>query len=471
MKKLFSAALIILVALALTGCTTTDTTDLEADLQAKIDLIAVYESQLIEYQEDLLLLNETLAIRDADILIAEDDKSDLSETIESLQQDLEYLQSLIYENVITITLDDGYGAFVSRTVGFNDDFEGTLFDLLEGEFSVGYTESEYGIFLNSVDVLDTVYGNYISLSKNGIASLVGIEDITITDNDVISLDIIWWDTLQQNVYEAIKLFVDEQASNYVNEIDLDYNVMIALNQLDLIDIYTNGDTHLLIDESALVSSNDYVKAAYKLNNISVTNSSVLTSLDDVLPSVSSYSYALTLNALNAFDNTGSNFTTFETTVLDYYKLTETPFDLGADAGGMALTTLSYYSDQTEIQALIDEYAQWISDDQLPSGGFLTRDMTWGETTYPGTENAATMSQIILGLLANGFDPSGIDYTQGENNLISRILEFQNEDGSFDYLYGDELADEDFSTPQAFLALVMYHAYVNNNFEAINAYNR
>ena len=81
-----------------------------------------------------------------------------------------------------------------------------------------------------------------------------------------------------------------------------------------------------------------------------------------------------------------------------------------------------------------------------------------------------MSQVILGLLANGIDPTGTDYTKGTNNLISRLLDFGTETGSFDYVLDDELTEDlAFSTPQAFLALVTYQVFANT-YSAVNPYD-
>ena len=115
--------------------------------------------------------------------------------------------------------------------------------------------------------------------------------------------------------------------------------------------------------------------------------------------------------------------------------------------------------------MITEFATWIQNDQLPSGGIETRDMGWGSS-----ENAASISQVIIGLVANGIDPRGVNYTQGTNNLITRLLDFQHPTGSFDWTLTDAV-DEDlaFSTPQAFLALVVYQEYANT-MSAVNPYS-
>ena len=80
-----------------------------------------------------------------------------------------------------------------------------------------------------------------------------------------------------------------------------------------------------------------------------------------------------------------------------------------------------------------------------------------------------MSQVIMGLIANNIDPTGDDYTKGTNNLISRLTEFQTDTGSFYWVLGDDVTEDlSFSTPQAFLALVVYQQY-SNTFTAVNPY--
>jgi hypothetical protein len=212
----------------------------------------------------------------------------------------------------------------------------------------------------------------------------------------------------------------------------------------------------LVDDSALVTISDYFKAIMKLNVVGVDSTELITELNAI---VVPGGYGQTAYGLLAMDSitTSVDYSTFVTAALADLNTT-TPFDLGLDAGGISIVALSNYSD---IGTLISDYTTWISTSQIDSGGLVTRDVVWGETTYPGTENASSMSQVILGLVANGIDPTGTDYTKGTNNLIYRLLEFGTDTGSFDYIKTDDL-DEDlmFSTPQAFLALVSYQVYAN-----------
>jgi hypothetical protein len=460
-------------ALTLAGCTETEpNTDALDELQTQLD----EKMELLEDAEELIATLEALT-EELESVVSDKTMQNqelhsriitLGVEIDVLEGDIEELQEMIFDNVVTFTFDDGMGTYESSTVAFNDDYEGNLFDLLEENYAVQSLNTEYGKMLTGVEFISTMSGNYISFGKNGEMSMVGVESATFDDDDIFSFELVWWDMEAKAVYDSIQLFVDNQAENFVSDTVLDYNVVIALDMLGVLeDFVTVSEVNAQIDPTSMTAWNEYVKAAYILDAIGEDNSALITALNTDINTVPTYGYPSAYNAMKSFGETESNFASFETTVLAYY-MANTPYDSGVDGGGSAIAVLSNY-DTTEYNALVDAYTTWIHDDQLASGGFTTRDSVWGETTYPGTENAASMSQIILGLLANGIDPTGVDYTQTTNNLVTRVIEFQNTDGSFDYLYGDENADLMFSTPQAFLALVAFQEYLNNGNTAVNPY--
>jgi len=463
MKKLFSIISVLLITITLAGCTNTEVTQLQeqlTDLQTQLDLVNSQYAEMTTSNELNLETNELLELQ----------ISQLEDTIIELEDELEYLNSLIFDSVITITLDNGYGDFMSTTVGFNDDYDGTLFDLLDDNYDVEYTESEYGKFITGVDYIQAQYGSYISFSKNEVPSMVGVEAATYEDGDLFSFEIAWWDTNAQMVDAAIQLFIINQADEFINTDKIDYNVFLGLDTLGLSGDYVSQEQVMSqLNIANMTTWNEFLKAAYILDIVGVDNSPAVISLNNELSNVPTFGYASALSCMISFGEVASNFSTFEETVKTFFT-TNTPYDLGVDSGGMAVSVLSAY-DTTEIDTLIAAYSTWIDADQLASGGFATRDSVYGEVTYPGSENASSISQIILALVANGLDPMGVDYTQGENNLVSRLIEFQNTDGSFDYLFGDENADLMFSTPQSFLALVAYQQYLNTYQTAYNPYIR
>ena len=167
MKKLFSLASVFLLILVMAGCTS-NTTEIE-DLQATINQLEI----------DIAALEEDYTDSNLEV-------SALQATIDNLNNQITDLQAQIYDNVITFTLTDEYGVFTSQSVGYNEDFTGNLFDILDENFTVGYTESEWGKFIYSLDHLSPKTGAYISFSRNGELSMVGVETSFFEDEDVFS---------------------------------------------------------------------------------------------------------------------------------------------------------------------------------------------------------------------------------------------------------------------------------------------
>ena len=446
MKKLFSLASMFLLVLVLAGCTELDS--LKEDLDLKIATIEELEDEIAALEEDIGL-NET--------------------EISSLQATIAELQAQIYDNVITFTLTDEYGLFTSETIGYNDDFTGNLFNILDDNFTVGYSESEWGKFIYSLDHLYPKTGAYIAFSKNGEMSNVGVELSTFDDGDILEFEVMWWDDAQKAVDDSIQLFLLNHASDYVNSTTVDYNVISALYLLGLVDDFvTVTEVETLVNEATLTTVNDYFKAIIKLQSIEMNTDDLATELNEI---VAVGPYGQTAYGLLALDsgNHTVDYSAYITNALSDLGTTS-PFDLGLDSGGISLVALSNYTEETGVTDLIAEYTTWISTSQLDSGGLQPRDTVWGETVYPGTENAASISQVILGLVANGVDPTGTDYTKTDNNLITRLLEYQTDTGSFDWAFGDDITEDlMFSTPQAFLALVVYQTYANT-YSAVNPYN-
>jgi hypothetical protein len=459
MKKLFSLAIIFIMALALAGCSTTKIDELELEIDELNQEILDTQSEMGDYViENTLLENElsdthqTLVELEAEFLV--------------LLDELALLQNQIFDNVITFTLENEYGNFSSETIGYNDDYDGTLFDLLNENLEVGYSESEYGKYIYSLGDLNPKNGAYISFSKNGVSSMVGVELSTFEDGDIFGFEVIWWDTFQQEIDDLIQLFLESHASDYVNSESVEYNVLLGLNLLGVVSDYvTMEQVETLVEESTLSFVQDYFKAVMMMNSVGSNSDLLLEELNLIVTPGVYGQTAYGLLAMDSVINT-EDYSSFVTAAIADLETT-TPYDLGLDAGGISIVALSNY---TGVDTLINDYTSWISSSQLDSGGVLTRDVIWGETTYPGTENASSISQVILGLIANGIDPTGLDYTKGTNNLISRLLDFGTDTGSFDYVLGDEVTEDlAFSTPQAFLVLVTYQVYANT-YSAVNPYD-
>jgi len=367
---------------------------------------------------------------------------------------------------LSFVFTDEYDVSKTETVTYEDGYEGEFKDLLVLNFDYNFSDTDYGTLLLSIEDLNPKTGAYVSISKNDVASDVGIDLIEFEDGDSFEFEVVWWDTVQQGVDDLIQLFLANHASDYVNDLSIEYNVLLGLNLLGVTSDYVhNSEIESFVSGSTYTTTNEYFKGIMMNNVAGVSNESLLTELSDI---VAAGPYGQTAYGLLSFNSiqTDVNYNDFVALALADLETT-TPFDLGLDSGGISLVALSIFA---FVESLINDYATWISTDQLSSGGIATRDSVWGETTYPGTENASSMSQVILGLVANGIDPTGVDYTKDGNNLISRILEFSTDTGSFDYVMGDEITEDlFFSTPQAFLALVTYQVYANT-YSAVNPYD-
>lgn len=451
MKKLFSMASVFLLILGLAGC----------NLNAKEEDLELRQQQIDELQDEIMAI-----MYSSDFAVG--GNVNLEEMRESLDRQIKELQELTFDNVLTVTLtywDDSIGI---KTIGFDDDFQGNLFDLLEMNYTIEYDETDYGIYLKSIHGLNPIEGAFIQLSKNGEPASVGVDSITFDDDDVFSFEVVWWDPVQEAVDAAIKLFLLNQADNYVNSETIDYNVFLALNLLDENLHISDSEVETLVTSNSITTVNDYFKAIMILKSRGFNTYILVEELNSM---VTVGPYGQTAYGLLALDSYSYmyDYSAYLSAALTDLSTT-TPFNLGLDAGAVSIMALSSHITEPGVQDLIDEFTTWISTSQLDSGGVKTRDIVWGDTTYPGTENASSIAQVILGLLANGINPTGPDFTKLDNNLITSLLSFQTETGSFDWAKNDEYTEDlAFSTPQAFLALVAYQVY-SNTYTAVNPYN-
>lgn len=367
---------------------------------------------------------------------------------------------------ITIEVTDEEGEIDSYQASIYEDLE--LIEIIESEVEVTYTGGGANTFLTGIGSISSQYGSYVAFSKNGEMAGEGVGTITFEDGDVFGFEISWWDSSAKAVYDAINLFLENQVDTYINENTIDYNVLAALELLGLEEDYvTEADVTDFYTDFTPVTAGDYFKIilAYKALGMDASGFA-----DDLKLAFQTGPYGETAYFTLALQNVDSTYVESDlyTTIIDYYE-TNTPTDAGLDTGGISLVALGSFDNlQAEDTTVVTAFTAWIKESQLPSGGLVTRDVTYGDTTYPGTENAATISQVILGLVANGENPASALYKVENNSLVTRLTEFQTETGAFNWLIDDAEADLAFSTPQAFLALVTVHIHLQTN-EAVNPY--
>lgn len=451
MKKLFSLVTVFLLAIGLSACT-------DADLNQQI---ADLESQLTDQQELVDDLAGWAALAAA-----------RAQEINRLEGEIDALEGQLFPIQIQVSMADFDGVFTTKYFGFNAESVPSMAALIEFAFDAVVTDSPYGHFIEGFEGYDAPYGSYVSISENNVMSSVGIDDLVINDGDHFKFQLMWWDTTQQAVYEAIQLFIDHQVENYLSTEYIDYNVLLACQELCDIPL-TETNISVYVHEMTYTMVPDYFKGLMMANTLTDTTyaDDIITYLNAMVTTGPYGQTGLGLLALDSKDH-DVDYSAYVTSALNYYLNTSSPYDEGLDAGAYGVMALANYTDEPGVQALIDEYVQWIMDDQLPSGGINTRDIIWNDTTYPGTENAASLAQVILALVANDIDPAGEDFTQGDNNLVLRLTQFQLADGTFDWDLTDDIeGDPAFSTPQAFVALVTYYHYMNTFGEYTTPYMR
>lgn len=462
MKKLFSVVLMIVVVLSLSACSNNDLDEKLAEISTLEQEIAALE-EAVEAKDQQIEELESEALNNSGLL------SEYEAAIESLNDQVAELQELIYDYQITVTYEDYSGDLRVRNVGFDASFDGSLFDLLDTSFDITAFDTDYGKMITAFEHLSPLNGAYIAFYKNGEMSFVGVDSATFTDGDAFHFSVEFWDTLEQQVEDSIALFLDHMVGQYINTTDgeevLNYNVVTALGLLGELDMYVD-DAFIAsyVSNMNLVTANDYFKAIALLNAANLDSSGIVDGLIDIAQTGSYGATGRQLIALNSIE-TDSDFSAFETAALEYYSL-NTPYDAGLDSGGIDVMALSKYDDDPSVSALIDDYVTWIQTDQLDNGGLMTRDLGWGSSF-----NAASMAQVVMALIANGENPTSDDFTTNDHHLIDALLMFQTDTGSFDWDLEDDV-EEDlmFSTPQAFLALVMYQTYSNNGYEAVHPFD-
>ena len=122
-----------------------------------------------------------------------------------------------------------------------------------------------------------------------------------------------------------------------------------------------------------------------------------------------------------------------------------------DMTAMALIGLAPYTNQPEVSKAVDRAANFLSEEQGPTGGF--------DEEFVGGISSEATSQVIIGLTANNIDPQDEMFTKNGTNLIDHLLSFQTETGGFKHTTSGDT--DGMATEQAVQALVAYDLYTKN----------
>ncbi|MGM0435669.1 MAG: hypothetical protein ACQEQA_01320 [Bacillota bacterium] len=401
MKKLFSILIALSLVFTLAACSEETGEEVES-MQSRI--------------EDLEEENTTLKTSVHDL--------------ESMLANIE--ESLNEEKVVFTTETDT--TTEAQTVPYTEDGDKTLLELLEFAYDIDYTESDFGAFLNKVGAIEASEGNFIAISKNGEPMDVGISEATFTGGDHFHFELSWFDETLESVNDSLDLFTDNQVTDFSEN----HQVIMGLSHIDY------SDEEVI---SELPDPGTDPSAGTLINHIFIEYEAgeAITALQDDLESVASTEYVYSAaQAYLALTLDEGEYTQFE----DDFKAELDGLDVSEtdnDTLSMVLMALGVMedSDYDTLETSIVDY--------LKTNAY---NNSYGN-------NAASFSQMILGLLAVGEDPAGDDFVEEDMHLVEHLLVYQNDDGSFDYQLDDDSADLQFSTPQAFFALAAYQASLND----------
>ena len=121
-----------------------------------------------------------------------------------------------------------------------------------------------------------------------------------------------------------------------------------------------------------------------------------------------------------------------------WALTKAASDV--DLTAMALQALAKYRDTPGVREAIDKGLAYLSDEQLPNGGFRSY----------GDENSESVSQVLVALCENGIALDDARFVKPGGTLSDALLRFACEDGSFCHTLQD--GSNLMATEQAMYAL-------------------
>lgn len=119
-----------------------------------------------------------------------------------------------------------------------------------------------------------------------------------------------------------------------------------------------------------------------------------------------------------------------------------------DMTGMALTALAPYRERKDVKEAIDKAVDSLSKIQKEDGSFESWNI----------KNCESAAQVIIGLCANGIDPTDSRFTKNGVNVIDSLLSFRNKEGGFLHISSDKKSDIK-ATEQAVQALEAYKNFM------------
>lgn len=121
-----------------------------------------------------------------------------------------------------------------------------------------------------------------------------------------------------------------------------------------------------------------------------------------------------------------------------------------DLTAMALQALAKYSDRKDVAEAIGKGIEILSSKQNENGGY--------QFNAAEPESSESIAQVIIALAELGIPLDDPRFVKNGNTLLSALLRFQNEDGGFCHILGED--SDILATEQAFCALAAVNIMLN-----------
>lgn len=341
---------------------------------------------------------------------------------------------------------------LSDDIIFYEDDEQSIVELIDVAVGLDYSSSAYGTFVNGIaDFYPTeyqvTYNYYYALYIDDVMSMTGIDDVVIKDGMKISfVETTMLDETDLFVDYLIQSWLESYTETYINSDVFEYHVLAAIKQLNIYGYESPLLSSQTMSFSPLDLARDTIANTFKA---SIFEKALGLNLDATKTALSGFESGSTWDAcslLTALRITQSSQTQIDSVLADLVATASQTSYLDADYAGMVLLALAPYKDDSSTTVVINFMIDYIQTT-------LTSD---GVQAY-GNPNASSTAAVVLGLVAQGINPRGEDYTTEGTDLIEALIKYELF-SSFKWLLTDEQADMNFSTPQVFSALVAYKIY-------------
>lgn len=339
---------------------------------------------------------------------------------------------------------------LSESIIFAEDDEETLIDLVDEQVGLDYSVYDIGVFVNGVGgFYPTEYGitynYYYSLFVDGIPTSTGIQDLDIQDDMSVSfVETTMLDETDLEIDRLIQVFIENHYSTYVNNDTYEHYVLAAIEQLGLHGYQAPLLSSLTLNYPSPILSRTTIAETFKTTVFEKAYDLDLNTTKTALAGFEASNPYDAISLLTALSMTeGSSEQIVD--ILDMLT-SSTPAYMDADYAGMLLLALAPYREDIALHKTLEEMVTYIQT-MLSVDGVES----WGNA------NSSSTATVILGLVAQGINPRGENYTTSGTDLIEALLKYESE-GAYKWLLDDEQANMAFSTPQVFSALVAYKIY-------------